>query len=86
MVKEAMAKSVELGMQTFDQALFQLCEEGRITEEDALRNADSLNELRLRFKLHSKNASTQDSSSRIDHLSLHEDEPEEEEEAPTAPA
>jgi twitching motility protein PilU len=86
MVKEAMAKSVELGMQTFDQALFQLCEEGRITEEDALRNADSINELRLRFKLHSKNASTQDSSSRIDHLSLHEDEPEEEEETPTAPA
>ncbi len=86
MVKEAMAKSVELGMQTFDQALFQLCEEGRITEEDALRNADSINELRLRFKLHSKNASTQDSSSRIDHLSLHEDAPEEEEEAPTAPA
>ncbi|MCB5183946.1 PilT/PilU family type 4a pilus ATPase [Methylobacillus gramineus] len=77
MVKEAMAKSVELGMQTFDQALFTLCEEGRITEEDALRNADSINELRLRFKLHGKNAAAQDSSSRIDHLSLHEDEPEE---------
>ena len=87
MVKEAMAKSVELGMQTFDQALFQLCEEGRITEEDALRNADSINELRLRFKLHSKSASTKDAGSRIDHLSLHEDEPEaEEEEAlPTPP-
>ncbi|MCB5187832.1 PilT/PilU family type 4a pilus ATPase [Methylobacillus caricis] len=77
MVKEAMAKSVELGMQTFDQALFTLCEEGRISEEDALRNADSINELRLRFKLHGKNSSVQDSSSRIDHLSLHEDEPEE---------
>ena len=51
-----MAKSAELGMQTFDQALFSLCEEGLITEEDALRNADSLNELRLRFKLHGKNA------------------------------
>jgi len=56
MIKEAMAKSAELGMQTFDQALFSLCEEGLITEEDALRNADSLNELRLRFKLHGKNA------------------------------
>lgn len=81
MVKEAMAKSVELGMQTFDQALFRLCEEGRITEEDALRNADSINELRLRFKLHGKNSGTQDASSRIDHLTLHEDEPEEEDES-----
>ena len=77
MIKEAMAKSVELGMQTFDQALFNLCEEGRITEEDALRNADSLNELRLRFKLHGKNAGKKDDSKSAS-LSLHEDEPEEE--------
>ncbi|MCB5191797.1 PilT/PilU family type 4a pilus ATPase [Methylobacillus arboreus] len=77
MVKDAMAKSVELGMQTFDQALFTLCEEGRITEEDALRNADSFNELRLRFKLHGKNAAAQDNNARVDTLSLHEDEPEE---------
>ena len=76
MVKDAMAKSVELGMQTFDQALFTLCEEGRITEEDALRNADSYNELRLRFKLHGKNAAAQDNNARVDSLSLHEDEPE----------
>jgi twitching motility protein PilU len=82
MVKEAMAKSVEMGMQTFDQALFQLCEEGRITEEDALRNADSINELRLRFKLHSKDSKTRDATDRIAHLSLHEDEPEEEAETP----
>ncbi|CAK0745524.1 Type IV pilus ATPase PilU [Gammaproteobacteria bacterium] len=53
-IKEVMGKSVELGMQTFDQALFVLCEEGRITKEDALRNADSINELRLKFKLHGK--------------------------------
>lgn len=78
MVKEAMAKSVELGMQTFDQALFKLCEEGRITEEDALRNADSINELRLRFKLHGKNAGIKDGASKADSLSLHEDEPVEE--------
>ena len=78
MIKEAMAKSIELGMQTFDQALFKLCEEGRITEEDALRNADSINELRLRFKLHGKNSKTKDNNAQIDGLSLHEDEPEEE--------
>ncbi|HSH55130.1 MAG TPA: PilT/PilU family type 4a pilus ATPase [Methylotenera sp.] len=82
MVKEAMAKSVELGMQTFDQALFKLCEEGRITEEDALRNADSINELRLRFKLHGKNSGVKDSI-KADSLSLHEDEPEEEAEEVT---
>jgi twitching motility protein PilU len=78
MIKEAMAKSAELGMQTFDQALFSLCEEGRITEEDALRNADSLNELRLRFKLHGKNAGIKkDNANKLDSLSLHEDTPEE---------
>jgi twitching motility protein PilU len=80
MIKEAMAKSVELGMQTFDQALFKLCEEGRISEEDALRNADSINELRLKFKLHGKNSKVKDADSRIDHLSLHEDRKDEEEE------
>lgn len=79
MIKEVMAKSTELGMQTFDQALFILCEEGRITEDDALRNADSINELRLRFKLHGKNAGNSNDSSKIDSLSLHEDAPEESE-------
>lgn len=74
MVKEVMAKSTELGMQTFDQALFDLAESGRITQEDALRNADSINELRLRFKLKSK---TQEKSGLVDQLSLHE-EPKEE--------
>ncbi len=75
MIKEIMAKSTELGMQTFDQALFDLAESGRITQEDALRNADSINELRLRFKLKSKN---QEKSGLADLLSLHE-EPKEEE-------
>ncbi len=73
MAKEAIAKSVELGMQTFDQALFKLCEEGRITQDDALRNADSINELRLRFKLHGKNAGIKNGDSKADSLSLHED-------------
>lgn len=77
MIKEVMAKSTELGMQTFDQALFNLCEEERITQDDALRNADSINELRLRFKLHGKDAGNKNNTSKVDSLSLHEDEPEE---------
>ena len=50
-IKEAMEKSDDAGMCTFDQALFTLCQNGSITEQEALRNADSVNNLRLRFKL-----------------------------------
>jgi len=57
-IKEIMAKSTRLGMQTFDQALFQLYEEATITYEEAMRNADSKNELRLRIKLESKRDSS----------------------------
>src|ERR1700683_2305750 len=53
-IKEVMARSTRLGMKTFDQALFELYESGFISYEDALRNADSKNELRLRIKLDSK--------------------------------
>ncbi|MGH6612387.1 MAG: PilT/PilU family type 4a pilus ATPase, partial [Burkholderiaceae bacterium] len=53
-IKEVMAKSNRLGMKTFDQALFELYETGMISYEDALRNADSKNEVRLRIKLESK--------------------------------
>jgi twitching motility protein PilU len=53
-IKEVMARSTRLGMKTFDQALYDLFEEGTISYEDALRNADSRNELRLRIKLESK--------------------------------
>jgi len=53
-IKEIMAKSTRLGMQTFDQALFLLYEDGTISYEEAMRNADSKNELRLRVKLESK--------------------------------
>ena len=53
-IKEIMAKSTRLGMQTFDQALFYLYEDGVISYEEAMRNADSKNELRLRVKLESK--------------------------------
>jgi twitching motility protein PilU len=54
MIKEIMSKSTQLGMQTFDQALFNHYEEGNISYEEAIRNADSQNELRLRIKLESK--------------------------------
>jgi len=50
-LKEIMSKSRELGMQTFDQALFDLYNEGAISYDEALRNADSVNELRLQIKL-----------------------------------
>ena len=53
-IKEIMAKSTRLGMKTFDQDLFDLYEAGKIDYEEAMRNADSKNELRLRVKLESK--------------------------------
>ena len=53
-IKEVMARSTRVGMKTFDQALFDLYEQNHISYEDALRNADSKNELRLRVKLESK--------------------------------
>jgi len=73
-IKALMQKSRELGMQTFDQALFDLYEEGKITYEDALRNADSMNELRLRIKLESKENAGKDKLSGVDHLTLDESE------------
>jgi len=58
-IKEIMKKSTEAGMQTFDQSLFNLLEAGYISYDEALRNADSQNDLRLRVKLEGKNAQTQ---------------------------
>jgi twitching motility protein PilU len=69
-IKEIMAKSRELGMQTFDQALFDLYEQGKISYEDALRNADSVNDLRLRIKLDSKESKGKDILSGLDHLDI----------------
>ncbi len=57
-IKEIMAKSTRLGMQTFDQSLFALYEDAVISYEEAMRNADSKNELRLRVKLESKRDSS----------------------------
>jgi twitching motility protein PilU len=69
-IKAIMAKSRELGMQTFDQHLFDLYEAGEVSYEDALRNADSVNELRLAVKLHGKDAKDRDVMSGIDHLNI----------------
>ena len=69
-IKEIMKKSRELGMQTFDTALFELYEADKISYEDALRNADSLNELRLQIKLEGKEAKDQDLNSGIEHLTI----------------
>ncbi len=69
-IKEIMKKSRELGMQTFDQALFDLYEAGKVSYEDALRNADSVNDLRLTIKLHSKEAKDRDLAAGIQHLDI----------------
>ena len=69
-IKEIMKKSRELGMQTFDQALFDHFEGGRISYEDALRNADSLNDLRLQIKLYGKESKDRDLASGIGHLEV----------------
>ena len=68
-LKEVMKRSRELGMQTFDQSLFDLYEEERISYEDALRNADSVNDLRLQIKLNSKHGD-KDRVSGIQHLDI----------------
>jgi twitching motility protein PilU len=69
-IKEVMKKSRNLGMQTFDQALFDLYENNMITYEDALRNADSVNDLRLQIKLNSQRAKSQDLSAGTEHLAI----------------
>ena len=69
-IKEIMKKSRNLGMQTFDQSLFDLYEGNVITYEDALRNADSLNDLRLQIKLNSQRARSQDLSAGTEHFAI----------------
>jgi len=78
-IKELMAKSKEMGMQTFDQALYDLYEAGDVNYEDALRNADSMSELKLAIKLNSKRARAVDAGGKPKvELSLHEEKKEEE--------
>jgi twitching motility protein PilU len=69
-IKEIMAKSNELGMITFDQALFKLYEADLISYEDALRNADSVNDLRLNIKLHGKAAKDANLMDGLGHLDI----------------
>ncbi len=69
-IKEIMKKSRELGMQTFDQALFDLYEGNYVTYEDALRNADSVNDLRLQIKLNSQRARNTDLAAGTEHFKI----------------
>ena len=69
-LKEIMKKSRNLGMQTFDQALFDAYETSQITYEDALRNADSVNDLRLQIKLNSQRGRTQDLSAGTENFAI----------------
>ncbi len=69
-IKEVMKKSRNLGMQTFDQALFDAFEAEAISYEDALRNADSVNDLRLQIKLHSQRSKSRDLTAGTENLSI----------------
>jgi twitching motility protein PilU len=67
-IKELMKRSRELGMQTFDQALFDLYEASQVSFDDALRNADSVNDLRLQIKLNSQRSRERNLSKGAEHL------------------
>lgn len=69
-IKEIMKRSREQGMQTFDQSLFDLYENNQVTFEDALRNADSVNDLRLQIKLESTRARNLDLAAGTEHLHI----------------
>jgi twitching motility protein PilU len=72
-VKEVMKRSRENGMQTFDQALFDLYEAGAISYEDAIRNADSVNDLRLQIKLNGKRSSQPNLTRGTEHMKVMRD-------------
>ncbi len=69
-IKEVMKRSREQGMQTFDQSLFDLYEARSVTYEDALRNADSVNDLRLQIKLNSQRARNTDLAAGTEHMTI----------------
>ena len=71
-LKELMAKSRQLGMQTFDQALFDLYRDGQITYEDAITHADSANELRLMIKLGDSKGDAKSMSAALDGVTIQE--------------
>lgn len=72
-IKDTMRLSKEQGMQTFDQHLFELYERDAITYEEALKNADSVNDLRLRIKLEGKDSKGRSAVDDLGNLSLQED-------------
>jgi twitching motility protein PilU len=69
-IKEIMKRSREQGMQTFDQSLFDLYEARSVTYEDAIRNADSVNDLRLQIKLNSQRARNTDLAAGTEHMTI----------------
>jgi twitching motility protein PilU len=69
-IKELMKKSGEQGMRTFDQALYELCSGGHISEEEALRNADSANEVRMMLKLGDSGTSADELTSALGNLTI----------------
>ena len=69
-IRELMKRSREVGMQTFDQSLFDLHEAGLVTYENALRHADSVNNLRLEIKLKSQHTNRPDPTAGMEHLSI----------------
>jgi len=69
-IKEVMKRSREQGMQTFDQSLFDLYETHTVTYQDAIRNADSVNDLRLQIKLNSQRARNTDLAAGTEHLTI----------------
>lgn len=68
-IKDVMKRSRELGMQTFDQAVYDLYRTGQISYEEALKNADSINEVRLMIKLGSETGELPDDED-IDDLAI----------------
>ncbi len=72
-VKDAMEQATESGMKTFDQALFELYKEGKISKDEAIKNADSKNNVGLQIRLHE---GMSESQANADALSLHESEDE----------
>ncbi|MCS6811210.1 MAG: ATPase, T2SS/T4P/T4SS family, partial [Tepidimonas sp.] len=69
-IKEVMKRSTEVGMQTFDQALFEAFEAGSISYEQAIRHADSQTDLKLRIKLESQRARNHDLAAGTEHLEI----------------
>jgi len=69
-IKEVMKKSRNIGMQTFDQALYDAFENNLISYDEAIRNADSANDLRLHIKLNSQRAKSMDLAAGTEHLTI----------------